>query len=221
MSENIALRKETNNELKKPVNNIKKAAILTIIIIGILLIIAIVVIQFTSPTYAIKIDVNPSVEIFINKLEKVVQIKPINEEAKELLKDAEFKNNDLPEIVEDIADLMVEKGYIAAGKDNYIMITVDDNTHNGKVAKKLNISMITYLQNKQIEATVINQAVPSRMDDGNNTGSELLAKRMIQLDRELNYEDLSNMSIRELIEISEARKIDLDKLFSDILNSMQ
>ena len=55
-------------------------------------------------------DVNPSIEIKSNRLNKVVEINPLNEDAKNLLKDFKHKDKSLQKTIEDLADLMVLKG---------------------------------------------------------------------------------------------------------------
>lgn len=60
--------------------------------------------------YTFTMDVNPSIEIKSNRLNKVVKINPLNEDAKNLLKDFKHKDKSLQKTIEDLADLMVLKG---------------------------------------------------------------------------------------------------------------
>ena len=181
-----------------------------------LAIILFVGVQFNKAAYTFKLDVNPSIEIVSTKLDKVLQVNPLNDDAKEMLKDFRIKDKDLEDTIEDLADLMVLSGYISGGKDNIVMITVDDKTKDSKIVDKLNQAIKAYLENKQIEATILNQSISKELDN-NNTGSELLAKKLHGLDDILSYDDLENMTIKELFELAEARNIDPSKLFSNIL----
>lgn len=63
-----------------------------------------------QPAYTFTMDVNPSIEIKSNRLNKVVEINPLNEDAKNLLKDFKHKDKSLQKTIEDLADLMVLKG---------------------------------------------------------------------------------------------------------------
>ena len=169
--------------------------------------------QLNKPAYTFKLDVNPSIEIVSTRLDKVLEVNPLNEDATEMLKDFKIKDNDLEDTIEDIADLMVLSGYISGGKDNYVMITVNDKTADSDRVNKLNEAIRAYLENKQIEATIFNQTISEELDN-NNTGGQLFAMRLEELDDDLSYEELANLTIKDLFQISEARNIDPDLLFS-------
>ena len=175
-------------------------------------------VQLYKPAYSFKLDVNPSIEIVSNRLDKVLEVKPLNEDAKELLQDFEIKDKDLEDTIEDIADLMILTGYISGGQDNFLMITVNDKTADSKMINKVNHAIAAYLENKQIEATIINQTISEKMYE-ENTASELVARKISEIDNGLSYEEMANMSIKDLIEIAEARNIDPNLLFSNILTS--
>ena len=115
-------------------------------------------VRLTQPAFALTMDVNPSIEIVSSRLDRVVEVNPLNEDAREMLKDFNLNGRNLKNTVEDLADLMVLKGYISGGKDNLVMITVNDDS-NQDVVDRLNAAIAAYLENKQIEATIVNQAI--------------------------------------------------------------
>ena len=179
---------------------------------------AIVGIWFSQPAYTLTMDVNPSIEIVSNRLDKVVEVNPINSDAREMLRDSKIKNRNLKGTIEDLADLMVLKGYISGGKDNLVMITVSDNAISKESVEKLNNAIVAYLENKQIEATVFNQAVDKKYKDS-KTGKDLIAEKISGLDDDADYSRLLNMTLKELIEYAEDRNISSEKLFSRIVGT--
>lgn len=192
--------------------------------IGLMIVITMVVVGFvgirlTQPAYAVMMDVNPSIEIVSNRLNHVVAVNPLNEDARELLKDFNLKDRELKDTVEDLADLMVLKGFISGGKDNLVMITVRDNEVKKEVVDNLNKAIAAYLDNKQIEATIVNQAIAKKLDD--KTGKDIIAKRMSELDYDINIEQLSTMTLRELVDFAETRNIAPEKLFTKVLGNKQ
>ncbi|MDD2446378.1 MAG: PepSY domain-containing protein [Tissierellia bacterium] len=193
--------------------NKKKISMLAITIL--VATVAVVGINLTKPAYALTMDVNPSIEIVSNKLNRVVEVNPLNEDAKELLKDFDLKDRNLHKTVEDLADLMVLKGYISGGKDNVVMITVDDNSANKNAVSSLNKVIAAYLENKQIEATILNQIITKEY--GDKTGKEIVAEKISDKDDVLDYENLLDMSLRELITLAEERGIAPQALLSNIL----
>lgn len=196
----------------------KNKKILISAMIVLIAVAAFVGIRLNQPAYTLTMDVNPSIEIVSNRLDKVVEVKPLNEDAKEMLKDFKIKDRNLKDTIEDLADLMVLKGYISGGKDNLVMITVNDNVINQESVDKLNNYIVAYLENKQIEATVLNQSIDKEHDD-RKTGKELVAEKLSKLDDDLDYNKLSNMTLKELVSFAEERNISPEKLFSKIIGT--
>lgn len=116
-------------------------------------------VKFVGPSYSLTMDVNPSIEIVSNRFDKVVEVKPLNEDAREMLKDFEIKDKDLTSTIEDLADLMVLTGYISGGEDNLVSIRVSDGNASEEVLNRLNQAIAAYLENKQIEATIVNEPI--------------------------------------------------------------
>lgn len=133
--------------------------------IGLLLVLLLVVgvtyggFKLTGPSYSLTMDVNPSIEIISNRFDRVVEVNPLNDDAREMLKDFEIKDKDLARTIEDLADLMVLTGYISGGEDNLVSIRVSDGDASEEVLNKLNEAIAAYLQNKQIEATIVNEPI--------------------------------------------------------------
>ena len=194
----------------------KKIGIFGGIAVIAIVIIAFIGLQLNKPAYAFKLDVNPSIEIVSNNFDKVLEVNPQNEDAVEMLKDFKIEDNDLEDTIEDLADLMVLTGYISGGKDNVVMITVNDKNAPSNLVNKLNQAIAAYLENKQIEATILNQSISDELYN-QNTGGEVFARRLNELDDILSYEDLSHMSVKELVQIANVRGIAPELLFSQVI----
>lgn len=168
----------------------------------------------TQPANSLVVDVNPSIEIVTNRLDRVVEINPLNSDAEELLKDFNPKDKDLERTVNDLVDLMILTGHIRGGDDNFVMITVTDDLADSRVVDKVNETIKVLLQNKQIEATVLNQSM-SRGDIGKKqTGAQIAAQKIPKVDGGLTAEELSTMTIKELVYYSKANNIPVEKLFN-------
>lgn len=175
-------------------------------------------VTLNQPAYSLTMDVNPSIEVVSSRLDKVLEVKPLNDDAREMLKDFEIKDKDLTKTIEDLADLMVLKGFISGGKDNLVMITVSDEASKQDVVDRLNAAIAAYLENKQIEATIVNQSIDGQYD---KTGKELFAQKISELDDDLNYEQLSQMNLVKLVEYADARNLDPEVLFSRMLRTKE
>lgn len=91
----------------------KKKLIMTGIICLVVLISVIIFILLKGKSYAytITMDINPSVEINLNKDKKIVRVKALNKDAKDLIKDMHIKGKNFNEAVNVIRDEIVAKGY--------------------------------------------------------------------------------------------------------------
>ncbi len=175
--------------------------------------IAIVWVVATQPVNSLTMDVNPSIEILTNRLDRVVEINPLNDDARELLKSFELKDRNLERTVNDLVDLMILKGYIRGGEDNIVMITVADDSVDNRLVDKVNRAIQAMLENKQIEATVLNQAIANSDKGENLTGVQLAAQRIQQMGGQLTEEQLESVTVKELIQHSNEQNIAIDSLF--------
>jgi len=136
---------------------------------GIALVLAIVVgaggYLTAVPAGAIKMDVNPSIEIVTNRLDRVIEINPLNLDAKRMLENFETKDKSLEGTVNDLVDLMILSGYISGGKDNVVRLTVNDDSVDSELVERVNKAIAAMLQNKQIEAKIIKQTLKDSLDD--------------------------------------------------------
>ena len=106
----------------------------------------------------IGIDVNPSIELSVNRNEKVLQANPLNEDAETILDDMDLKNVDLDIAVNALIGSMVRNGYLDE-LDNAILVTVTNE--NEKKASSLRQDVVgdveTSLQEHAVQAVVYDQ----------------------------------------------------------------
>ena len=72
------------------------------------------------------LDVNPSVEINLNKDDRVVNVKPLNEDGKTIIGTMDFRNSDLEVTVNALIGSMLRNGYLSDIK-NSILVSVENN----------------------------------------------------------------------------------------------
>lgn len=137
------------------------------------------------PINTFTIDVNPNIEIVTNRLDKVVEVNPLNEDAKTLLDTYEIKDHDINVVINDLVDKMILSGYILGGEDNVVMITVKDNAINDSYVNKVNEAIAAHLENKQIAYTILNQELSdqeintSEISDGKSALIGKILKKMM------------------------------------------
>ena len=79
----------------------------------------------TAVASTVSIDVNPSIEIEVNKDRKVLSVIPKSEDAKEVVGNMDFKGADLEVAVNALLGSMISKGYLSEIA-NSILVSVDN-----------------------------------------------------------------------------------------------
>lgn len=104
------------------------------------------------------IDVNPSIELSVNRNEKVLQANPLNEDAETILDDMDLKNVDLDIAVNALIGSMVRNGYLDE-LDNAILVTVsnDDEKKAASLRKDVVDDVESSLQEHEVKAVVYDQ----------------------------------------------------------------
>lgn len=82
----------------------------------------------------IDIDINPSIEFAIDKNSKVIDIKPLNDEAQTLLNNLDLTDLPVKQAISHVIDTSEKLGYIGSEKSNEVLVSasIDDNKNPDK-----------------------------------------------------------------------------------------
>ncbi|SCZ79013.1 PepSY domain-containing protein [Acidaminobacter hydrogenoformans] len=175
-----------------------------------------------APANTLTVDVNPSIELTTNRLDKVVEINPLNNDARSLLEGYTPSDRDLDDVVNDLVDRMILTGYITGGQDNVVMISVQDEAADQKLVDRVNKAIAAYLENKQIEATIVNKKLDIAREalnkDGVSSGKLAVVEALMNSDDSLSKEALADMKISELVALAKDLNIKPSTLFEAVLD---
>ena len=150
----------------------------------------------------ISLDVNPSIEININKDEKVLSVKALNADAEKVLDGMDFKGSDLKVTINALIGSLVRNGYINE-LTNSILISVNDSDVD--LAKKLEDELMAEISSLIKQGSVLAQMVNAdedvkkiAQDYGITLGKAQLIKELADKATIYTYEDLAGLSINEL-----------------------
>lgn len=160
----------------------------------------------------IEFDVNPSIEIEVNKKEEIIKINALNEDAKKVLDDMNFKGVDLDIAVNAIIGSMLKNGYLTVDQNSILVSVKNDDKEKGEqLQQKLSKEIQEILSASKIDGSVITQeyetnAEIKKIANNNNIseGKAELIKRILDAklkDAKGNLykeEDLAKLSINEL-----------------------
>ena len=171
--------------------------------------------QANAVASVVSLDVNPSIELKVNRSEKVLVCTPLNEDAKAILADmgsgADLKGAKLDVAVNAIVGSLVRNGYLDS-ISSAIMISVEDkdSARAKKLQQELTSAVDGVLRTNESKAAVLTQTVTQdaelerqARENSISTGKAALVNRILALNNSLSFEELSRLSIGELKDLAE------------------
>ena len=172
--------------------------------------------QVNAVASVVSLDVNPSIELKVNRSEKVLVCTPLNEDAKAILADmsngADLKGAKLDVAVNAIVGSLVRNGYLNS-ISSAIMISVEDKdtARAEKLQRELTSAVDGVLQTSEAKAAVLTQTLTQdaareqqARENSISTGKAALVNRVLALNPALKFDALAKLSVEELKDLAEA-----------------
>ena len=172
--------------------------------------------QVNAVASVVSLDVNPSIELKVNRSEKVLVCTPLNEDAKTILADmsngADLKGAKLDVAVNAIVGSLVRNGYLDS-ISSAIMISVEDKdtARAEKLQRELTSTVDGVLQTSESRASVLTQTLTQdagltqqARENSISTGKAALVNRVLALNPALKFDALAKLSVEELKDLAEA-----------------
>lgn len=187
------------------------AAVLVLIIAGVF---AVKNLGAPSDTLAavVSLDVNPSIELNVDKDEKIISAKGLNDDGRRVLGDMELEGSSLEVAVNAVIGSMLKNGYLDE-MANSILVSVSGV--NGYDADKLRSTLADDV-NRQLEnCSVLSQDVSNADSDtvkladkyGITVGKAALIRQIVAADSRHSFEELAALSINELNLIADGKTL--------------
>lgn len=164
----------------------------------------------------VSLDVNPSIELKVNRSEKVLVCTPLNEDAKAILADmsngADLKGAKLDVAVNAIVGSLVRNGYLDS-ISSAIMISVEDKdtARAEKLQRELTSAVDGVLQTSEAKAAVLTQTLTQdaareqqARENNISTGKAALVNCVLAINPSLKFDALARLSVEELKDLAEA-----------------
>ena len=173
--------------------------------------------SYYSVDSIVAIDVNPSVEISLNKSYKVLSVRANNEDGEKLIQNKDFKKKDFDDVVTELTVSLSSEGYIDKDKNSILVSVSNSNEVKAEEVKSRVVTDIKTTLNKQeIEPVIYNQSI----SDSHTKELEDLAKKhhisfgkmqlinsLMEEDPSLTIEELASLPIQEIPKYVEKRQI--------------
>ena len=178
---------------------------------------------FSDETAAIySLDINPSIEIGVDADREVIQVKSLNDDGKQLLKQVNCMGIDIKECIEILIKKSIELGYLDENDENYIILS---EVMLQERFESMNKDIESITQSYSINIIFLIGDIKNKENadlKGISTGKEIFQKKAREIGIEIDDSDLLDKSIKELVnnsssstkEIFETNKVYTTPTFS-------
>lgn len=150
-------------------------------------------------------EVNPSIELKLNKKEEVVKVNALNKDAEKILEGMKLEGTDVRTATNAIIGSLLKNGYIDE-LANSILLSVedDDAAHGEKLQNELAEEINAILKGASINAAILSQYVKGDdVDDVSKEyqishGKAALINQIMAVNSAYQFEELAALSVNEL-----------------------
>lgn len=176
--------------------------------------------QTRMPDSRVYLDVNPSIEIVTNRQDKVISLRADNLDGQRIAKDLGYKGKTVYQVTEEILDRMMSESYLDEDREFVLLSVYNKNQNKAEEQKaKLDKRIHEHLQAKELEPIVLSQKLDNTStiekyasQYGISVSRMTFIRNLIILNPELETEALVDLSIGELVRLSQGMGLELDKI---------
>lgn len=164
---------------------------------------------YSKETAYLDLDVNPSIELTLNRFDQVISAYGYNEEGKEVLKQADVKNKSYQEALEKIIEVMKEKDYLDKAELFTATLQMNDSSAEKKKIRELEKYLAKLLKTEAVsgknEVFAVDEKTKTTSHHENITPAKYLAILELQeADPTATIEGCKGHSISEIKEQTRA-----------------
>jgi len=166
-----------------------------------------------GPSSHISLDVNPSVELEINRMGEVTAVKLVGEDAARLLAGYEMLDKDPSFVLGDIIDLFILGGFVTDETDNALLLTVSTGMSK-ELITELDDTIVAYYEYYELESEMYQQEIEfttglqqAAAAAGITTGKMAVVEKL-ETAGTATRDQLAAMSTQELVDFAARNNID-------------
>lgn len=163
-----------------------------------------------SPAAYIDIDVNPSVELTVNRLGKVIRYKAYNDDGKRLLEEVNIYGAGYDEAFEKLVDAMKADGYL--GADSLMSVTVQTNERKREAYLLNDLQRMTAAAREGLQNTIeadvyaVTEEVKHCANKNRISPAKyLVIQKLMEIDPGADFNECKEHSVHELQQLVEER----------------
>ncbi|MEG1981625.1 MAG: hypothetical protein RR073_03875 [Clostridia bacterium] len=178
-----------------------------------IIVIASTLTAYFTVTSSISIDINPSFEVGVNFLDRVVKVTAYNDDAKNAKKSLSLNNMKYLDAINAIMVRTNLKEYIK--DDSFISVSVTAN-NNTKTSKMVDCISTESSYNKSLHCYSVNSSLSKEAHkNGLSFGKYRAYLELVALNPDIKIEDIKNLSMRKIQDMIESEKGNFPTINSD------
>lgn len=154
----------------------------------------------------VSLDVNPSIQLQVNRKERVLSAQPLNADAWEVLQGMELEGTQLNVAVNAIMGSLLQHGYLTeAGSAILISVEDRDAQRAGRLEAELNQTVSAAVEEAVVHSQVLAYDAGQEPEpEGVSSGKAALIRAIRELNGSLAFEELAALSVEELWQLRDA-----------------
>lgn len=164
----VLIMKENNSKKLSKKFIITMASAIAIIVLG-----SAGAYAYYTPVSYVSLDVNPSVEYSVNRFDRVLKAKGVNEDGRQLIQDLNLNGKSIDEAISQTVDTLIDDGYITDDGTGEIVIATsnDDPAKSEELASELKDTAAEKIAEQGKTANIEAMAVgKKRVDEAKDLG---------------------------------------------------
>lgn len=138
---------------------------------------------YSSPYGVVSLDVNPSIEFTINRLDKVLCVNGVNDDGKNIIDSIngnKLINMSIEKAVDVTIDQIESEGYFAGEDRNYVVVAANtiQETHTDKLVNKLDGSLTNNQKVKPIAMKASDEDLTAAREKGTSPGKMMIVESL-------------------------------------------
>jgi hypothetical protein len=169
---------------------------------------------YYTPYSYVSVDINPSMELYVNRFDKVIGVHAFNEEAAQIIKASNgMKNKNVDDALEQVLNKAEEAGYLKKDGENTVMIVVssENKKEEADITNKMSKTSTDVLSKLSgdyeviLEKTQVEKYKKAK-EQNISPGKVILANRFKEAKPEIDEEKVKNMPLQQAIKQIEKKE---------------
>lgn len=155
----------------------------------------------------VTLDINPSLEIAVDRNLTVIDVLCLNEDAARMVKPGDFKGKSLNEVISGVIDKAVEQNYIKPGEENLIVSTVSNVDEGAETINQEDIcgileeSAASRGRRVQVKVyTTSDQIHKEARSAGISAGKYVIYEELKKNGKPVRIDDVKKNSVKKMVE---------------------